>query len=97
MFDIERQQSAEPWQFAHVCRPLILSIVARLFQGQAQSAFVPAEGPSDPLLLVPDCRSQLAQMGSIGRPMWMSTGIYDVDVTPSYVKTLSAQIKQVCP
>ena len=35
-------------------------------------------------------------MGSIGRPIWMSSGVYDVDVTPSYVQTLAAQIKQVC-
>ncbi len=35
-------------------------------------------------------------MGSIGRPIWMSTGIYDVDVMPAYVQSLAAQIKQVC-
>ncbi len=40
-------------------------------------------------------RSVLSQMGSIGRPIWMSTGIYDVDVMPAYVQTLAAQIKQV--
>ena len=50
----------------------------------------------DAHVLLPCRRSVLSQMGSIGRPIWMSTGIYDVDVMPAYVQSLAAQIKQVC-
>ena len=40
-------------------------------------------------------RSNMDQLGSLSKRIWMSTGIYDVDVTPSYVENLAAQIKQV--
>ena len=41
------------------------------------------------------CRTALGQIGSMSKRIWMSTGIFDVDVTPAYVESISSQIKQV--